>query len=121
MVDDRGPGFAAKAAPGGTALFRDQAACAFRAFAARRLGSQAPEVPQPGLSAAERGTLVHAVLAAAWSDLRDKAALDAMPGDQLEAMLKNSGFNVDFVEFHGGHTIPMNVLQKLSAQLELIQ
>lgn len=40
---------------------------------------------------------------------------------ELEAMLKESGFNIEFVEFHGGHTIPMNVLQKLSAELEQIQ
>ena len=40
---------------------------------------------------------------------------------ELSQMLSDAGFNVDFIPFHGGHTIPMNVLQKLSAHLELIQ
>ena len=40
---------------------------------------------------------------------------------ELSQMLKDAGFTVDFVSFHGGHTIPMNVLQKLSERLELIQ
>ena len=40
---------------------------------------------------------------------------------ELSEMLTAAGFNVDFIPFHGGHTIPMSVLQKLSAGLELIQ
>ncbi len=38
---------------------------------------------------------------------------------ELSQMLSDAGFDVDFVPFHGGHTIPMNVLQKLSERLEL--
>ncbi len=40
---------------------------------------------------------------------------------ELSQMLTVAGFDVDFVSFHGGHTIPMNVMQKLSKRLELIQ
>lgn len=40
---------------------------------------------------------------------------------ELSTMLQDAGFDVDFVAFHGGHTIPMNVLQKLSERLELIK
>jgi len=40
---------------------------------------------------------------------------------ELSQMLSDAGFDVDFIPFHGGHTIPMNVLQKLSERLELIQ
>jgi len=40
---------------------------------------------------------------------------------ELSRMLTNAGFDVDFIPFHGGHTIPMNVLQKLSERLELVQ
>ncbi len=39
---------------------------------------------------------------------------------ELSKMLTDAGFEVDFVQFHGGHTIPINVLQKLSERLELI-
>ena len=39
---------------------------------------------------------------------------------ELSQMLTDAGFDADFVPFHGGHTIPMNVVQKLSERLELI-
>lgn len=39
---------------------------------------------------------------------------------ELSQMLTDAGFEMDFLAFHGGHTIPMNVLQKLSERLELI-
>jgi probable DNA repair protein len=52
--------------PGGAALFRDQAACPFRAFAAHRLGARPLEAGRPGLDARERGTLLHAALAHQW-------------------------------------------------------
>jgi probable DNA repair protein len=92
IADDRAPALArvdAGAAPhsGGTGVFRDQAACPFRAFAAHRLGAAALETPQPGLSAMDRGTLTHAVLAAAWSALGGKPALDAISRDDLAVLL----------------------------------
>lgn len=90
LADERGPALAGGAGPGGTALFRDQAACPFRAFAAHRLASAAPQAPQPGLTAADRGTLAHAVLAAAWTALRDKATLDATGGAELDALLERA-------------------------------
>lgn len=85
--DERGPALANGAGSGGTAIFRDQAACPFRAFAARRLGAEALEAPQPGLSPADRGSLLHAVLAAAWKRIRDKGALDTLGDDELRAIL----------------------------------
>lgn len=90
IVDARGPALADGAREGGTAIFRDQAACPFRAFAIHRLGSSSPEVPQPGLAAADRGTLVHAVLAAAWEALGDKGRLDSTREDELDAILERA-------------------------------
>ncbi len=59
--------FSAGTASGGTALLKDQAACPFRAFAAHRL--HAGDLPEPewGLSAMDRGTLLHDVLFRFWS------------------------------------------------------
>lgn len=74
-------------AGGGTALLKDQAACPFRAFARHRLRAAAPEAPHAGLDAAERGTLVHRVLAQAWMQLRDSATLLATDGARLDALL----------------------------------
>jgi ATP-dependent helicase/nuclease subunit B len=64
-------------ASGGASVFRDQAACPFRAFAAHRLGASQVEHPTEGLDASERGTLVHAALAHFWSAVRDHAGLNA--------------------------------------------
>ena len=87
FVDERGPALEGGGGLGGTAIFRDQAACPFRAFATHRLASKAPESPQPGLTAAERGTLLHHVLAETWDALRDKGTLDATGDEALEAIL----------------------------------
>ena len=72
---------------GGTGLFRDQAACPFRAFAAHRLGADALASPEPGLSAMDRGTLVHDVLAFAWSALGGSNNLQATSAADLAALL----------------------------------
>ena len=63
---------------GGAAVLRDQAACPFRAFARHRLGANALGVPEAGLDAAERGTLLHRVLSLVWAQLQTQAQLIAM-------------------------------------------
>jgi len=81
----------AEALTGGTGVFRDQAACAFRAFAVHRLGARPLEAIAAGLSPADRGTLAHGVLAHAWQALRDKAGLEAaITGGTLDALLAES-------------------------------
>ncbi|MBI3771507.1 MAG: PD-(D/E)XK nuclease family protein [Gammaproteobacteria bacterium] len=78
-VDSNGPALAAgSAVAGGSGVFRDQAACPFRAFGRYRLGAQALEVPASGLSAAERGSLLHSVLELIWQRLQDQQQLLAL-------------------------------------------
>ncbi len=74
----------------GTAAIKDHAACPFRAFALHRLGAQRIETPHTGLDALERGTLVHRVLAQAWSQLKSKDALDAISAADLETLLRQA-------------------------------
>lgn len=66
---------------GGARLVEAQSDCPFQAFAAFRLGADPwPEAPT-GLSALERGTVVHAALAAFWREVPDHAGLRALdPG-----------------------------------------
>jgi probable DNA repair protein len=78
----------AAAARAGAGLFRDEAACPFRAFAVHRLRAAGLESPHAGLDAIERGTLVHRVLAVVWARLGSKAALDALDAPALEAALE---------------------------------
>jgi ATP-dependent helicase/nuclease subunit B len=77
----------ATAHQGGTTVFKDQAACPFRAFARHRLGAESLDAPLPGLDAMDRGTLLHAVLAAVWKSLRNKARLDSIAEEDLEKLL----------------------------------
>lgn len=69
---------------GGVRLVGDQALCPFRGFATHRLGAQRLEVPRPGISAADRGNLVHRVLEALWRELRDQRGLLDLAPAQLE-------------------------------------
>jgi len=62
-------------ARGGSALLADQAACPFRAFARHRLGAEPLSEPQSGLSASERGTLLHAALQQVWRVLQNSENL----------------------------------------------
>lgn len=86
--DALAPALAAGAASsGGTAVFADQAACPFRAFARHRLDAKGLETPPPGLDLRDRGTLVHEMLKRIWTDLKSKARLDAAAARDLEALL----------------------------------
>lgn len=57
---------------GGVALIREQALCAFRAFATQRLAADVPRTPHDGLDAMERGSLIHEVLAEVWRECRSR-------------------------------------------------
>lgn len=63
---------------GGSALLRDQSAAPFNAFATWRLGARALPDPEPGLSRAERGELVHRALELFWAPLPDQSALQSL-------------------------------------------
>ncbi len=75
---------------GGVALLADQAACPFRALARYRLHASAPEDPGPGLNALQRGTLVHAVMATFWTEMRSSARLATSSDADIEALLENA-------------------------------
>ncbi|HQR48185.1 MAG TPA: PD-(D/E)XK nuclease family protein [Steroidobacteraceae bacterium] len=76
LVDGAMPPIARGAtAQGGARLIETQSACPFRAQAEFRLGARALEDPELGIAAAERGELVHRVLARIWSELGDQLSL----------------------------------------------
>lgn len=52
---------------GGADVLRDQAACPFRAFAARRFAAQPLNRTEKGLDAAQRGSRLHSILENIWS------------------------------------------------------
>ncbi|MBK8739417.1 MAG: PD-(D/E)XK nuclease family protein [Betaproteobacteria bacterium] len=71
------PGSPAK---GRVALVEAQANCPFQAYAAFRLQAEPWPQRSEGLTPAERGSLVHYMLAAFWEGLPDQAALHALEG-----------------------------------------
>jgi probable DNA repair protein len=63
---------------GGTGIFKDQAACPFRANGLHRLKARPLETPHIGLQPSDRGNILHEILARIWLELEDHAALTSM-------------------------------------------
>jgi probable DNA repair protein len=72
------PELAANVFRGGTALFKFQAACPFRAFAQVRLNAQAWPTPRIGLDASERGQILHRAMELLWLKLETQTKLLAL-------------------------------------------
>ncbi len=77
-------------ARGGSALLKDQAACAFRAFATHRLNARPLDEPVAGLDAAERGSILHAALENIWRELKTQKALLALTEQAQEQLIQNA-------------------------------
>ncbi len=75
---------------GGADLLKAQAACPFRAFAERRLGSTELDDRPAGFNAAERGNLVHVTLQHLWEELRDKQSLQSLSPDERTAAIDHA-------------------------------
>ncbi|MBQ0799532.1 MAG: PD-(D/E)XK nuclease family protein [Porticoccaceae bacterium] len=67
---------------GGSGLLRDQAACPFNAFVRWRLDAKPLNEPGPGLSALERGNLVHRGLEIFWRQTKTQAELLALSEEE---------------------------------------
>ena len=88
VEDHNGPGVADAAAGGGASLFKLQAMCPFKAFAELRLGALALDEPETGLSALDRGLLIHLVLQRIWNFLGSHAGLLSTNDDRLADIVR---------------------------------
>jgi probable DNA repair protein len=75
---------------GGAGLFKDQAACPFRAFARHRLFAEGLDARDIGLDAKARGSLMHDVMEKLWCRLGGSQALLDMPQDQLDGIINDA-------------------------------
>lgn len=75
---------------GGSAVFADQAACPFRAFAKRRLRAEPLETPVAGLDPIGAGRLVHRALELIWGSLADHATLVATSERERAALVSDA-------------------------------
>ena len=75
---------------GGISVFKDQAACPFRAFAVHRLGAADVAAPDSSLDPRVRGNLIHRLLELIWRALGGQSRLLAMPPDTRDDLVRGS-------------------------------
>jgi probable DNA repair protein len=77
------------AVAGGTRILKLQTLCPFKAFAEIRLKTAAWPEPYLGLSAAQRGVMVHELLAQFWGKCQTQENLLSLPDSTLNAQLQS--------------------------------
>lgn len=81
--------------PGGTSLFKNQAACPFRAFAYHRLQARPADPVREGLNAAQRGTMLHSALEHLWQQVRSQSRwFELTAQGQAEQIAESASFAV---------------------------
>ena len=75
---------------GGASVLKNQSACPFRAWITHRLGPRTIESPHLGLSAAERGSIVHDALYYVWGKLESGVGLAASDDQTLAAIISDA-------------------------------
>ena len=89
LPDDYGvPVAAGSVVSGGAALFEDQAACPFRAFARHRLQLREPDTAVVGVDPRARGTLLHHALQLLWQQIQTRQALQALEQAERQQLLR---------------------------------
>ena len=76
--------------PGGASLFKDMAACPFRAFAKHRLGARPLQKADPGVSKKDQGNAVHKTMALIWSELGSLARLLELAPEEIRELISRS-------------------------------
>jgi RecB family exonuclease len=71
-------------------VFKNQAACAFRAYATHRLGATGLEGSHDGLDAAERGVLAHATLACLMQKIASRDSLESLSREDKHQIIDES-------------------------------
>ncbi|MEH6588426.1 MAG: PD-(D/E)XK nuclease family protein [Halioglobus sp.] len=87
ITDHRGPAVTEaeqSSIRGGSGILQQQANCPFRAFASKRLFVEPLDEYRTGLSAADRGSILHDALYALWGELQDSETLKAQELLQLD-------------------------------------
>ena len=87
IADEMGPALVQGDSTGGASLFKDMAACPFRAFAKHRLAARPLEETDLGLSYRDRGTTVHEALEFIWLELGSHARLMELNTINLQSLI----------------------------------
>lgn len=79
---------------GGTALLANQAKCPFKAFATHRLKAKALFLPTEGISAMERGQLIHKIMELLWAKIKNQKQLLSLSQTVLEQWIDETILHV---------------------------
>ncbi|HEU5281197.1 MAG TPA: PD-(D/E)XK nuclease family protein [Gammaproteobacteria bacterium] len=90
LHDETGPALTTTKLSGGINVIKLQAHCPFKAFAEARLDAQPLNEPLPGLSAKDRGILLHSALESVWQTLQTQANLMALSDAALDNTLQEA-------------------------------
>jgi ATP-dependent helicase/nuclease subunit B len=89
IQDDMAPAiFAGEKPRGGTSIFKNQAACPFKAFAESRLLARQQDEVTLGLRANQRGNILHKAMELIWESLIDQTTLLQMPAADLKQLVE---------------------------------
>jgi ATP-dependent helicase/nuclease subunit B len=122
IIDENGPVVATDVMqPGGASLFKDMAACPFRAFAKHRLGARPLEETDLGLNYKDRGSTVHKALEFIWTELGSHSRLMELTAVELHSVIaRNIEAALNHLSIGIGRKVEQRRLQSLLAQwLEL--
>lgn len=88
MMDDQAPSIMDhEEIKGGVAIFKQQAACPFKAFSEIRLHAKKLESLKIGLRPEDRGTILHKALEKIWRSLKNADNLMNMPAHELTSLI----------------------------------
>jgi ATP-dependent helicase/nuclease subunit B len=91
IEDNKGPSLVnGTRCKGGASLFQAQAVCPFKAFAHYRLKAKPKDKEVIGLSAQERGILVHKLIEQLWAILKTSCQIGALQEQQLDKILNSN-------------------------------
>jgi probable DNA repair protein len=92
LLADQAPPYSPKLETirGGSNLLKNQSICPFNAFVTHRLKAEPLEEPSQGLSAMDRGSLLHEILFRLWGIWKSSAILQGLTDTQLQQQLAST-------------------------------
>jgi len=103
--------------PCGASLFKDMAACPFRAFAKHRFGARPLEETDLGLNYKDRGSTVHKALELIWTEIGSHTRLLQLAAGELDGLIaRNVDTALNQLGIGIGRKVEQRRLQSLLSQ-----
>ena len=118
LADDIAPEVHANSGQrGGASIFKDMAACPFRAFVKHRLAARPLEETMPGLTYRDRGNTVHRAMQVIWNELQSHARLLEIGAAELGDLISRAAAaGAGAIPYSIGRALEQRRLEKLLAE-----